>query len=235
MGEGGRALGRALRGGDVAVDLAQPSLPQFRLHQLQRAHDAREQIVEIVCDAAGELSDRFHFLRLAQRILGVLALGDSFRDACFQRLVEMLELFLGPLPAGNVLKQYRDLAAAGRLDAEGGEFEVAAGRDQFAFEADRLPGAQHAAIEFGPPVGLIRHHLAQLLTNHIGNAGVGGVGGVGLDMDVVGIRAVRAVEELDDAKAFVDGIEQGAVALLAVGQCALGLLALGGAGGDLGL
>ncbi len=41
---------------------------------------------------------------------------------------------------------------------------------------------------------------------------------VGLDVDVVARRAVRPVEELDDAEAVVDGLEQGAVALLAPGQ-----------------
>ena len=45
-----------------------------------------------------------------------------------------------------------------------------------------------------------------------------GVGGVGLDMDVVAERAVRTVEELDDAKAFVDRVEQRPVALLAFGE-----------------
>ena len=37
-------------------------------------------------------------------------------------------------------------------------------------------------------------------------------------MDVVAQRAVRPVEELDDAEALVDRVEQGPVALLAVGQ-----------------
>ena len=38
--------------------------------------DDREQIVEIVRDAAGELADRLHLLRLTQRFLGLAALGD---------------------------------------------------------------------------------------------------------------------------------------------------------------
>ena len=57
------------------------------------------------------------------------------------------------------------------------------------------------------------------------------VGRVGLDMDIVGVGTVGPVEEFDDAKAFVDRIEEGAVALLAVGEGRLGLLAPGGAGG----
>ena len=53
------------------------------------------------------------------------------------------------------------------------------------------------------------------------------IGRVGLDMDVVAQRAVGAIEELDDAEALVDGIEQGPVALLAVGKRGLGSLQLG--------
>ena len=53
-----------------------------------------------------------------------------------------------------------------------------------------------------------------------------GIGRVGLDMDVVAQRTVRAVEEFDDAEALVDGIEQGAVALLAVGKRGLGAFQL---------
>ena len=41
-------------------------------------------------DAAGELADRLHLLRLAQRLFGVLALGDRLRDADLQRFVEVL-------------------------------------------------------------------------------------------------------------------------------------------------
>ena len=57
------------------------------------------------------------------------------------------------------------------------------------------------------------------------------VGRVGLDMDVVAQRTVGAVEEFDDAKAFVDGIEEGAVTLFAVGKRGLGAFQLGIVGG----
>ena len=52
------------------------------------------------------------------------------------------------------------------------------------------------------------------------------IGRVGLDVDVVAQRTVGAVEEFDDAKALVDRIEQGAVALFAVGKRSLGALQL---------
>ena len=46
-------------------------------------------------------------------------------------------------------------------------------------------------------------------------------------MDVVAQRTVGAVEEFDDAEAFVDGIEEGAVTLLAVGERGLGAFQFG--------
>ena len=52
---------RAVQGGELAPDHVEPAL-----------HDG-EQIVEIVGDAAGELADRLHLLRLAQRLLRLLA------------------------------------------------------------------------------------------------------------------------------------------------------------------
>ena len=48
----------------------------LRRDQLEPAHDRREQIVEIVGDAAGELADRLHLLRLAKRFLGLEPLAD---------------------------------------------------------------------------------------------------------------------------------------------------------------
>ena len=52
-----------------------------------------QQIVEIVRDAAGELADRLHLLRLAQRLLGASrARAISAGDALLQRLVERLQL-----------------------------------------------------------------------------------------------------------------------------------------------
>ena len=57
-----RYSGRARRGGPGASALCSSSrLPD----------DAGQQIVEVVRDAAGQLADRLHLLRLAQRLLGV--------------------------------------------------------------------------------------------------------------------------------------------------------------------
>ena len=168
MGEGRRALRRALRGGDIAVDLGGAPLAQPDLQEFQRADDAGQEVVEVVRDAAGELADRFHLLRLAQGLFGLLALGNRLRDAGFQRFVEVLHCLLGALACGDVLEQHRDLAPAGRFDTERREFEIASGGDELALEADRYPGPQHAAVKFGPAIGLVGHHLAQLLPDHVG-------------------------------------------------------------------
>ena len=185
-------------------------------------------------DAAGELADRFHFLRLTQGLFGLLALGDRLCNAGLQRLVEMLQRLLGTLACGDVLKQHRDLATAGRFDTEGREFEMTPGGDQLTLEAYRYSRPKHAAVEFGPAIGFVGHHLSKLLSNDVGDAGMQRVGRVGLDMDVVAQRALRAVEEFDDAKAFIDGIEESAVSLFAVGKGRLGAFPLGIVGGRKG-
>ena len=177
-------------------------------------------------DAAGELADRLHLLRLAQGFFGLLALGNRLRNAGLQRLVEVLYCRLGALACRDVLEQYGDLAPAGGLDTERSQFEIASGGDELALEADRYPGPQHAAVKFGPAIGLVGHHLAQLLPYHIGDAGMHGVGRVGFDMDVVAQRTVGTIEEFDDAETLVDGIEEGTVALLAVGKRGLGAFQL---------
>ena len=65
-----RAIGRGHRQRRVALDIGEAALRDALLHQVERADDAGQQIVEIVRDAAGQLADRFHLLRLAQLLLG---------------------------------------------------------------------------------------------------------------------------------------------------------------------
>ena len=55
-----------------------------------------QQVVEILCDAASELADRFELLRLEQRLLGADALADLLRQA--------------RIGIGEVLSAYRDEA-----------------------------------------------------------------------------------------------------------------------------
>ena len=55
----------------LGLDMAGHILAQ----QIEVADDDREQIVEIVSDAAGQIADRFHLLRLPKLIVELLALG----------------------------------------------------------------------------------------------------------------------------------------------------------------
>ena len=71
-------LGGAFHGFGDRVDVAAAALlRQFAAAQeIGGGADDGQEIVEIVRDAAGELADRFHLLRLAQRFLALAALGD---------------------------------------------------------------------------------------------------------------------------------------------------------------
>ena len=66
------AVGRSHRRVDVARDIVGASLIETGLQQIQRSDDTRQEIVEVVRDAAGQLPDRFHLLELKQRLLGGL-------------------------------------------------------------------------------------------------------------------------------------------------------------------
>ncbi len=85
--EGEQAVGesrRPVRGGHggrrVALQVLGPTLRDARLHEIEGSHDSREQVVEVVGDAARELADRLHLLSLAQLILQELALRDVTAD-----------------------------------------------------------------------------------------------------------------------------------------------------------
>ncbi len=78
MGQRRGTSGRALRGTDVAIDLGDAALPDADLQQLEAAGDPGEQVVEVVREAAGQLADGFHLLRLPQRVLRRLELRLSF-------------------------------------------------------------------------------------------------------------------------------------------------------------
>ena len=78
-GEGEQPMGqraarvRALPRCDIAVDSPARPAPARRRTQIQAADDDRQQVVEVVRDAAGELADGLHLLGLAQRLLGAQA------------------------------------------------------------------------------------------------------------------------------------------------------------------
>ena len=73
----GELRGALDRVGNRVDVTAAPLLRQVAAAQeVGRGADDGQQIVEIVRDAAGQLADRFHLLRLAQRFLGLAPLGD---------------------------------------------------------------------------------------------------------------------------------------------------------------
>ncbi len=88
LGERGRALGAErgmLERAREAVGIGVAAAGALR--GLEVAQDHRQQVVEIVRHAAGELADAFHFLRLGELLLGAhqlllrgAALGDVARD-----------------------------------------------------------------------------------------------------------------------------------------------------------
>ena len=50
-----------------------------------------EQIVEVVCNAAGQMAYRLQLLRLPKRLLGFHSLRDFGRYALFKRLVQLTQ------------------------------------------------------------------------------------------------------------------------------------------------
>src|SRR4051794_33195631 len=68
-------------GFDVPAEGVGPALRDARLHEIERPDDPGQEIVEIVGDAAGQLSDGLHLLGLSELLLQVLALRDVAADA----------------------------------------------------------------------------------------------------------------------------------------------------------
>ena len=65
-------------------------LAQSALQQLQATGDTREQIVEVVREAAGKLSNCLHLLGLAQGIFGMGSRFDLLGDPAFQLRLGLL-------------------------------------------------------------------------------------------------------------------------------------------------
>ncbi len=66
VGEGGGAVHRLARTFDETGRLIHTALRDAALRHFHTAADGLQHIVEIMRDAAGELADRLHFLRLPQ-------------------------------------------------------------------------------------------------------------------------------------------------------------------------
>ena len=127
LGQAGTSLSGAASVGDMTQRSIGSAAAEPQLREFQIADHRGQQIVEVVRDAAGQLTNRLHFLRLVQRLLGLASLlglarqlqrafGDSLFERCEQRGVL-------PLPVREFRRhviegapEQRDLAAAARLD-----------------------------------------------------------------------------------------------------------------------
>src|ERR1700722_7425539 len=72
-------------------------------HQIERADDSGEEIVEVMSNPSGQLTDRLHFLCVPELILRRLQLLRTFVDAPLQRLVDLRQLLLGLLPDRDIM------------------------------------------------------------------------------------------------------------------------------------
>ncbi|MNN16444.1 hypothetical protein D3C81_1295820 [compost metagenome] len=98
MGQAGGTIGRSHAQINQAVEVIGATTGQTSTQQLKTADDASEHVVEVVGDTAGELADRFHFLRLAQRFFVVAQLCGALFDL-------LLKGFQGRLQAPFALTQ----------------------------------------------------------------------------------------------------------------------------------
>ena len=116
-----------------------------------RALDDGQQVVEIVGDAAGQLAERLHLLRLAQLLLGMGALLDLDLElgiSVAQRLGARLDLALGP--AQRRLRDAEDQHDQHRHDDEQADEAVAG-------EAARHRLAHRAQIDASDPLAAADH------------------------------------------------------------------------------
>lgn len=90
MCQGGGAFRRFRRCVDEALD-TEVTLPDGPAHDVERACDHAQHIVEVVRYPAGQLADRLHLLRLTELAFGLLA-SDHLPQ---QLLVGRLELVTG--------------------------------------------------------------------------------------------------------------------------------------------
>jgi len=59
--------------------------------RVKTTHDYRKQVVKVVSNTAGKLTDGLELLRLAQRCFSLVPTHDFFRYTLFQRRIEMLK------------------------------------------------------------------------------------------------------------------------------------------------
>ena len=89
--EAGRAIGGGHTQVDQAVQVIQLASGYPPAQQFQAADNAREHIVEVMGDTAGQLADGFHFLRLAQSLFVMAQLSRAFFHLLFKRFQGALQ------------------------------------------------------------------------------------------------------------------------------------------------
>ena len=106
-----RQCGSSLRGALRSIDIArhgiQPPLRKPGLQHLQASGDSRQEIVKVVCNASRQLAHRFHLLRLAQGLLGLLALFDGQLHPGFKLLIQFTKRRFDGAPVFDVYQDPR--------------------------------------------------------------------------------------------------------------------------------
>ena len=163
--------------------------------EIQCGHDRREEVVEVVGDAAGQLAHRLELLRLAQRGLGIAALGgvDGLRhdrDDAARRVADRADRQI--VTAASRRQRHGDLVTR-RLACCGAQKQAAHVLRHPRRAAEPRRGPQGAA-----------HHIVHLHAQRLEHGAVG-----------VGERAVERAHGLQ----LVTGFEQHPQLGLGPGQC----------------
>jgi hypothetical protein len=231
LGQPPAALRRALRRVDQAMQAL--IVADAGGDEVEIAGDRRQQVVEVMRDAAGELADRLHLLRLLQRHLralqrlhlggeppvGVFERAGALEHALLERLVEPPERLFGALALGDVAHHAGEVALApgapfGDRQLEREERTVAALALHLAEDADGL-GLSGPAIALDVAVmrravGLRHQHLDVPPDHRRGGIAEDLLGG-----EVEGLHDARLVDDRDRVDR---GVDDGVVFGLVAGQ-----------------
>jgi hypothetical protein len=159
---------------DGVVDVRVLLRREMALQDVRRVHDRRERVADLVCDAAGQLTEHREALFANEVLLRLGELDGALADAALELVVRHPQRFFGELPLGDVAGDARgadDLAAIaddrgldrldpvratvrvdeGLLDA----FVESAAHDVFVVGAVTLGELARPEIEIGQPDALL--------------------------------------------------------------------------------
>jgi len=247
MGQRGGAVGRGGGGVDVTVQVAGAAAGNAALDEVQRAEHAGQHVVEVMGQAAGQLADGFHLLRVAQCFLGAFAFGHldmqaavdrrqlagTFGHAPFQAFVEFAQGFfggnlgrhvgVGSEPVGNLA----EVVANGQRPGEEPAVlaVLAAQREGLLPDGADGEGTLHRGADPLVMIGMVDRAPTQRAH------GLAGGAGVVVPALVVPVDAPGGVGHPGEL-AHVVG--QGAELLFALAQCAFGAHAFVGGPGAVG-